>query len=63
MRQAIIWCEITCSNCGWVIGFNYRNAETIAELKRKTKNWAYCDEEGNLCPQCYEKYKKRKISK
>ena len=59
-KRAIIWCEVACSNCGGVIGFDYKNAKTIAALKNKTKDWAYCNDEGNLCPECYEEYKKRK---
>lgn len=59
-KRAIIWCEITCSNCGGVIGFDYKNAKTIAALKRKTKDWVYCDEEGNLCPECYKEYMNQK---
>lgn len=57
-KKAIIWCECVCSNCGGVIGFDYKNAKTISALKRQIKDWKYCDEEGNLCPECYEKYKK-----
>ena len=59
-KRAIIWCEVTCSHCGRVIGFDYKNAKTIAALKKVTNNWAYCGQEGNLCPECYEEYKNEK---
>ncbi len=59
-KRAMIWCECTCSNCGGMIGFDYKNAKTISNLKRKIEDWHYCEEEGNLCPKCYEEYKKRR---
>ena len=62
VKRAIIWCEVVCSNCGGVIGFNYKNANTIAVLKNKTKDWVYCDDEGNLCPECQEEIKKERKS-
>lgn len=54
MKKAVIWCEVSCSNCGGVIGFDYRNAKTISNLKKKVKDWRYCEEEGTLCPDCYK---------
>lgn len=54
-HQAIIFCEVTCSKCGIVEFANYRNADTIRNLKQKIKDWKYCGEQGNLCPDCYEK--------
>ena len=50
---------MACCHCGGVIGFDYRNKKTISNLKRKTKDWRYCDGEGNLCPECYEKWSKK----
>lgn len=60
-KKAVIWCEVTCSKCCNVIGIAYRNAKTIDTLKRKTKNWKYCGVEGNLCPDCYEKWKNKHL--
>lgn len=59
MKRAVIWCEVSCSNCGGVIGFYYKNAKTISALKRKAKDWKYCGEEGNLCPDCYKEWKNK----
>lgn len=56
-KRAVIWCEVSCSNCGGVIGFDYKNAKTISALKRKVRDWKYCGEEGNLCPDCYKAWK------
>lgn len=56
IKKAFIWCELVCSHCGSVIGFDYKDSKTISDLKRKTKDWRYCDEEGNLCPECYKEY-------
>lgn len=36
-KRAVIWCEIQYSNCGGVIGLDYKNAKTISALKRKQK--------------------------
>lgn len=58
-KRAIPWCEVQCSNCGDVVGLHYRNAKTISRLKKATETWIYCDEEGNLCPECYKKLKKK----
>lgn len=58
-KRAIIWCEVACGHCGGVIGFDYTNAKTISNLKRKTRDWKNCAEEGNLCPECYKKLKER----
>lgn len=59
-KMAVIWCEVSCSNCGGVIGFDYKNAKTISALKRKVRDWKYCGEEGNLCPDCYKAWKNKK---
>lgn len=59
-KKAVIWYECTCSHCGGVIGFDYKNAKTIASLKRKISDWRYVGAEGNLCPECYQKYKDKK---
>lgn len=58
-KRAILWCEVQCCNCGGVIGWYYRNAESISRLKKVTETWKYCDGLGNLCPECYEKIKKK----
>lgn len=55
--KAIIWCEVSCTNCGDVIGFDYKNAKTISALKKAVKDWRYCEEAGNLCPDCYKNMK------
>lgn len=54
-RNAIIFCEVTCSDCGRVEYTYYRNAQSIAFLKKKLKGWRYCGDNGNLCPDCYAK--------
>lgn len=56
-KRAVIWCECTCEHCGKMIGFHYKNEKTISRLKDAIKDWRYCGEEGNLCPECYEKRK------
>lgn len=33
--KAIIWCEVTCNDCGETIGFNYKNSKTISALKKQ----------------------------
>lgn len=58
MNKAVIWCEVVCNGCGDTIGFNYQNAKTISALKNASRNWVYVGENGNLCPECYKKYKK-----
>lgn len=57
--KAVIWCETMCCNCGGMIGYDYKNAETISKLKKEIKDWKYCEGEGNLCPECYEKWKNK----
>lgn len=42
MKSAVIWREVSCSNCGGVIGFDYKNAKAISALKRKVRDWKYC---------------------
>ncbi len=59
-KRPVLWCEVSCCKCGDVVGFDYKNAKTISALKKATKNWKYCDEEGNLCPECFEKLKGKK---
>lgn len=59
-KRAVITCEVACSNCGDIILFDYKNSKTISRLKREAKDWIYCEEEGNICPDCYEEWKKRK---
>lgn len=56
-KKGLIWCEMVCCNCNRVIGAYYKNAKTISKLKNKTKDWSYCDDKGNLCPECYKKLK------
>lgn len=58
-KRAIIWCECACSNCGGVIGFDYKNSKTISNLSKKIKDWHYCGEQGNLCPDCYKECRKK----
>lgn len=50
--KAVIWCEVQCSNCGDVIGWDYHNAKSISQLKEATKDWRFDRERGNLCPEC-----------
>lgn len=50
--RANIRIEVQCSNCGSVIGWNYRNAKSVSKLKEATKDWIYDAEYGNLCPEC-----------
>ena len=52
--------EVTCGHCGGVIGFHYRNSDSVACLKRKTRNWVDDDYYGALCPDCIEKVKKER---
>ena len=60
MKKAILWCEVACCNCGGTIGIHYKNPKTISFIKDKAKNWVWCEElSGNLCPSCYEEYKKQ----
>lgn len=57
-KNAIIFCEVTCSDCGAVEYTNYRNAKSISLLKERIREWRYCGEKGNLCPNCYSKLAK-----
>lgn len=57
MAKVDIWCEVTCSNCGGVIGTYYRNANTISNLKKKTKDWTHTKDGDNLCPECAKQMK------
>lgn len=57
IKKAKIYCECTCGRCGNVIGYYYKNRETISVLKKLTKDWKYCYKWGNLCPKCYEELK------
>lgn len=60
-KRAVICCEVSCSNCGGVIVCDYKNAKTISNLKEKVKDWKYCESEGNLCPDCFEEWKRRRV--
>ena len=62
-KRAIIWREVACSNCGRTIGFDYKNVKTIATLKNKIKDWAYCDDEGNLCQNVMKSIRNEKNRK
>ena len=58
--NAKIYCEVTCCNCGGVIGRYYRNAESISILKEHVKDWVWDNELfGNLCPECQKELKKK----
>ena len=59
-RKAIVFCEVTCSNCSGVEFEYYRNAATIRRLKEKTSDWVDTDEYGTLCPECQKKLGIRK---
>lgn len=50
--RAKIRIEVQCANCGGVIGCYYRNANSVSCLKKKTKDWIYEGEFGNICPEC-----------
>lgn len=58
--RANIWLSVSCSCCGAVIGWYYSNAKSVSQLKKATKNWVFDKEYGNLCPECWEKLKKRR---
>ena len=59
-RNAIIFCEVTCSHCSGVEFEYYRNAGTIRRLKEKTRDWVDTDLYGTLCPECQKKLGIRK---
>lgn len=60
MKQATIWCEITCRYCGEnIFGEPYKNADTIRRAKRAAKNCGYIDHDewGTICPECFQRRK------
>lgn len=55
--KAKIWCEVTCLYCGRSVGWSYVNAKSISNLKKATSEWSFDPDVGNLCPDCYAKFK------
>lgn len=58
VRKAVIWRGIICGRCGKQGGGYYRNAKTIAELKKAASDWEYRDDYGNTCPECRRELRK-----
>ncbi|MGF7011979.1 hypothetical protein M2146_002533 [Lachnospiraceae bacterium PF1-22] len=59
-KNVIPWIEVNCCYCSSAIGIDYKNAKSVSQLKQSAKNWKYVGIYGNLCPECYEKYKAKK---
>lgn len=59
--RAVIWMEVQCSNCGGVIGWDYRNAKSVSKLKKATKDWICDKEHWNLCPDCQKKVREQDL--
>ena len=49
--KAKIWCEMVCNECGGMIGYFYKNKNTIVKIKEKTKDWE-CVNGVNVCGEC-----------
>lgn len=53
MRKNIIFCEVTCSQCGVLASKSgYYSPERIKALKEETKDWIDDKEYGILCTEC-----------
>lgn len=53
MRKNIIFCEVTCSQCGVLASKSgYYSPERIKVLKEETKDWIDDKEYGILCTEC-----------
>ena len=63
MKNAKVYCEITCNSCGSLLkgsGY-YKNSSIISKLKGNAKESGWIWDEkfgGNLCPNCQEELKK-----
>lgn len=59
-NKADIWIQCTCESCGGMIGYWYKNANTIARIKRETNLWRYLKDEGiTVCQDCLIKIKSK----
>lgn len=53
MANSIIWCEVTCGNCGGLaFESGYYSPERIKKLKQETKHWKADKDYRVLCPDC-----------
>lgn len=50
--------EVICDQCGGVVSRYYNTSKDVSILKKMSKNWAYDEEHGNLCPECLKKLRK-----
>ena len=52
-RAIPVWCQISCSHCGSVVGEYYRDT-TIGRLRRNCKGWIVKPGTFSevLCPEC-----------
>lgn len=58
MRKNIIFCEVTCSQCGSLASKSgYYSPQLIKALKEETKDWIDDKEYGILCPECQKEFK------
>lgn len=58
--KARIWMEVTCGNCGGMVGRIYHNAKSVSLLKKEAAGWTFDKDYGNLCPECSEALRKEK---
>lgn len=51
-----IWMDITCGNCGGMLGRYYHNSQSVAKLKEEAHLWRYDNILNiNLCQNCLTK--------
>lgn len=58
--MVIIWCEISCSNCGSISAYSgYYSPKRIKALKEevKRKEWSITKDGNILCSDCQKKIK------
>ena len=57
MSSAKIWCEVFCDNCGGLVGYYFKNINTIKKLKAETSDWVVREDGIQLCPYCASEIK------
>ena len=58
VKRIKIWCDIQCVICGTNIGYFYQNSQTIATIKKQSRNWKDIDKYGGtVCPSCQQDIK------
>ena len=54
--KAKIWCDVVCNECGGMVGYFYKNKNTIKRIKEEIKDWKWVDGV-NICGDCLKKIK------